>query len=778
MTAATVITPRVRWLRLIYFFPFQLLWVHLKRNHLLLFQWVLLFGIITQQFGTKYGVPSLFLYPEYLGKVNFTSHLILGFAIGGFIMSFNIASYIINGHRFPFIATLARPFTKYCINNFIIPISFLLTYLYSMIDYQLTRELESIFSVMLNLGGFILGITLFTVFCLTYFQNTNKNIFKLKDKDLKNNKKNDEDAVKNILYPKQKWPRLLHEKAEWRVETYLVHPMKISLARGSEHYDKTMLAKAISQNHFNASLFEIIVIVSVLLLGFFREVPGLMIPAAASGILFFTMILMFTSALHSWLKGWSTIIFIGLLVGINFLPQVPGFHILNPAYGMDYTVERAEYSYENLVALRDDTAAYRDDVRHGIGILENWKSQQNPNQKKPKLLLVNTSGGGLRAAMWTFLTFQELDRSMGGNLMQQMHLITGSSGGMMGAAYFRELYVQKLQENQINLSADSLLANIGKDILNPVMVTLTVNDLFFRLQKFEVDGVTYTKDRAYAFEKQFHENTGWILDKRLYEYTGPEQKAQIPMMILAPTILNDGRRLVISSQPVSFLCNNHPDASLQHQPLAEAVEFSRMFKEQNAQNLKYSTALRMSATFPYILPNVTLPSEPEIEVIDAGVRDNFGLVNTLKYLHTFRDWIRENTSGVVILQIKDQSKVRPIGETARQTFFAGLSKPAGVLYNKLTEMQSYNQDDMLQFAGTWFDHPVEIVEMALNHGKNDRISLSWHLTRKEKQRIRESINSTANQQAISRLIQLLSSGNTGYLAEAETALEALINLPD
>ena len=49
-----------------YFFPFQLLLLHLKKNHFLLAIWLLLFAIVAGDLGHRMGIPQLFLVPEYL----------------------------------------------------------------------------------------------------------------------------------------------------------------------------------------------------------------------------------------------------------------------------------------------------------------------------------------------------------------------------------------------------------------------------------------------------------------------------------------------------------------------------------------------------------------------------------------------------------------------------------------------------------------------------------------------------------------------------------------
>ena len=123
------------WEKIIYFFPVQLLFVHFKKNLVLLFYWIILFAIITKTISLKYGVPYLFLYPEYLGKLNFTSHFIMGILAGAFIMAFNLSSYVVNGFRFPFLATLTRPFVKYCENNLIIPVAFSAIYILGIMSF-------------------------------------------------------------------------------------------------------------------------------------------------------------------------------------------------------------------------------------------------------------------------------------------------------------------------------------------------------------------------------------------------------------------------------------------------------------------------------------------------------------------------------------------------------------------------------------------------------------------------------------------------------------------
>ena len=57
--------------KLLFFFPLQLLLVNIKRNHLLLLLWIILFGFVSKSIASKYGIHHLFLAPEYLNTVSF-----------------------------------------------------------------------------------------------------------------------------------------------------------------------------------------------------------------------------------------------------------------------------------------------------------------------------------------------------------------------------------------------------------------------------------------------------------------------------------------------------------------------------------------------------------------------------------------------------------------------------------------------------------------------------------------------------------------------------------
>ena len=168
------------------FFPLQLVFLQLKKSHFIVAIWLLFFALITQNVGTKYGIPYLFLSPEYLGEVNWASYFILGFSIGGFFMAYHLYTYIILGPSFPFLVTFSRPFFKFSVNNSFFPIVFYGLLVVNIYQVQRTEELVDISEVLLEITALTGGIVLFILASVVYFFKTNLDILKVKGRAKKN----------------------------------------------------------------------------------------------------------------------------------------------------------------------------------------------------------------------------------------------------------------------------------------------------------------------------------------------------------------------------------------------------------------------------------------------------------------------------------------------------------------------------------------------------------------------------------------------------------------
>jgi len=733
----------------LYFFPLQLLLVHLKKNQQLLIFWLILFLSIFGKLGLKYGIPYLFLAPEYLGHLSFYSYFIVGFALGGFAMAFNISSYIMNGFRFPFLATLSKPFLKYAINNSLIPFGFILSYLILSYHFLKANENFSEIEILYRLGGFCIGYFIFISSSLAYFLATNKSFEKLFGKELskilRSPKGHDEPATVLLNKKETPWYKKKSNQKYWRVESYLGANFQFRLTRPYRHYDESMLSQVFRQNHLNASRFEIVVILSIIILGIFRENELFMIPAGATLILLFTMLLMITSAIRSWIQGWTFPLLIGLFILINQLSTYSDLYYQNRAYGLDYA-QTVTYPVN---PKPKSSAEIKQDKQITLNMLNSWLEKNKGVDAKPKAVFFAASGGGSRAALWSFLALQHLDSLSGGDLMKHSIMGTGSSGGMLGAAYFRELKLREINQG-INPYDQKYEMDMGKDILNPVIFNLAVNDVLIRTQKFEYGQERHWKDRAYIFEKTLLQNSRGFFEKKLGDYREAESKAIIPSLIFSPSVVNDGRRMLISTLPLSFMCQSNDGE------ISENFDYLSYFDQNNPLNCRFTSILRMNSSFPYIMPTVNLPTKPGIAVFDSGLRDNYGIKTLLQYIFHIRHWLEENTSGVIILQLRDGLKVNGRSKKVRkQSIVNEILSPFGSLYGNWFEVQDYNNEELLKYSKGWFNGSIDIINYQLNKSEENYISLSWHLTAKEKQQIINSINLAENKKAEQRLLELL-----------------------
>ncbi|MGY6557804.1 MAG: patatin-like phospholipase family protein [Nitritalea sp.] len=764
--------------RLRYAFPVQLLLLHLRKNLLLLALWLLLFLIIFERFGGILGIPFLFLDPEYLNAVSFQSFFILGIALALFTMGFHMTTYILDGAKFKFLAVIERPFLQFCVNNGLIPLIFYLIYIVQFVRFQYQNLPESPFTPWVHFLGFGLGSLLTFILFFVYFGFTNKHFFILFADEVERRLKKTKIPRANMLQQYKERKRDRYKVTHFLSWGWRWEPVRSDL----RDFESGKLLRVFDQNHLNLVLIQVGLFTLLFLLGFLREIPLLQIPAAASGLLMLTVLMMAVGALSFWLREWTTLAVVGILLLFNFASKTQWLNRPHEAFGLDYGLPPKVY---NLAAIEEasqeeDLRADREDTER---ILDRWRAQY-PADSPPPLLIVTTSGGGQRAALWTFHLLQQLEALAPGRFMANTRLITGASGGLVGAAYFRALYQAHLKDPvAYPLLETRYREKIAADNLNPIIFTLLVNDILIRRQHFEYGGKRYLKDRGFAFEQQLNKNTEGLLDVPLQHFRAGEQLAELPLLPINPLITNDGRKLIISASPMGYL--GASSAVLAASGVSEKVQglsFTRFFEAYGAQDLRFSSALRMAATFPYVTPNIQLPTLPRMETMDAGLSDNFGIQDALRFVATFQEWIERHTSGVVLLTIRDSEKVEEIEENVSrgllQKFFTPLR---GVLVN-WDNVQTLHNEALLNYMREQMPFPIERVpfEYAASSYLKDRnpsgtysadelevqrASLNWRLTSREKLSIINNLNRPENQASLARFEAIMAAWPN---ADAET----------
>ena len=159
-----------------YSLPIQLFILHFRKFQVLLVFWYIIGSTINSGFMKSYGADALFFSPEYLGKVNALSAAIVGMALGVFIMSWNITTFILHGKRCKFLATTAKPFLKYCINNAVLPLLFMIFYFYKLFRFDYHKELMTLGETAIIMLGILGGFILVLAISFVYFFGAEKTI--------------------------------------------------------------------------------------------------------------------------------------------------------------------------------------------------------------------------------------------------------------------------------------------------------------------------------------------------------------------------------------------------------------------------------------------------------------------------------------------------------------------------------------------------------------------------------------------------------------------------
>jgi predicted acylesterase/phospholipase RssA len=320
---------------------------------------------------------------------------------------------------------------------------------------------------------------------------------------------------------------------------------------------------------------------------------------------------------------------------------------------------------------------------NSLETLEAWKRRVEPwwrtkdsrkLQVKPPLVIVAVSGGGIRASTWTATVLETLERTIGPEFPYHIRLITGASGGMVSAAaYAGGLEAPPLGDERPPARDPSRIqARLMDDQLNSVAGCMVFNDLPGLLNPLH-----RAMDRGEKIEEAWIRLTGGPeaspLARPFRGLIAGERAGWRPSLAFTPMFVEDGRRLLISNLELGFISRNYgrllkgwnseklDPAYLQDlQPFSRlddeifslsAVEFFRLFPA--ALDVKVATAARMSASFPWVAPPVSLPTSPPRRVVDAGYYDNYGINLAAKWLTEYRHWLAENTSGVLVVQIRD-----------------------------------------------------------------------------------------------------------------------------
>jgi hypothetical protein len=423
--------------------------------------------------------------------------------------------------------------------------------------------------------------------------------------------------------------------------------------------------------------------------------------------------------------------------------------------------------------------------------LSAWLSSRPEDRPPPKLVIVATSGGAYRAGFWTALVLDRL-RERAPEVLDDVRLFTGASGGMVGAAYFTALRARGrncpvaealLHDSYVGQFADASgsiadhvlpkcarapdpcacgrrdpLARenwsaIGGDTLSPVAQRFIQRDLW----RLWVPGEA-RDDRGRLLERQWRtldrlddlNYAGDKADAKVFDFAELATRTasgEAPSIIFSPTLLDTGAPLLISDLAVEAL----GDAA------KIGVDFFRRFPGAR-RGFRLSTATRLNATFPFVSPAAALPTQDADRVGDAGYFDNYGGLTAALYLGSpdVEAWIAKNAAGVIVLRLYafEESTSPSTATTPGQTLtdqiatavgatVGGFTGPlAGAISTRSTSMIRRNELELAMVRRIYAArHPhlsFDVFDLVAQLPDGENVSLSWYITPAEIESLRNA----------------------------------------
>ncbi len=595
------------------FYPVQLPFFQLRRHPFLMGLWGVLTAMAMGLIGRGLGVEVIFYSPGQGMASPFWGTLTWGAAYGFFTMAYHLSTFLLDGHHASFLLLERRPILHYAANNSLIPLLFLFYYLHRYNQMHVASP-----TLLSELAGALIGVSLVWLGGLLYFSTWRVGLVQKPR------------ALPGIKVPSGLWLSG-SSSAVWYYLSLSkgIAPVRLEQTQAVQR----LLERVLTKGHAAALVLEVVMILLIFTWGYVQTVKDWYLPASAVVLFIGAVFMMLVGALDFWLKrmgGWGWLL-AGLL-GTWFL-VTPSSRAAAEAYGLSYL---RRYRYRPPVW---DSVIQRQCTQDSLEMAGILKQRLAAKGTRQPLVWVMVSGGGWRAAYWTYLNLHLLDSLSGGRFYEKLFGLSGASGGLIGAAFWRELKLFQPERTQKPLPADELT----QDLLNPIF-TQGLLGLFSPQITWEdsATGLRYAKGRAYAFEAQLIRNARAFQDRRLADYREPERKGLTPILIVSPACLTTGQQLLISPLGLSFLCWTR------YRPIA--LELRSLC---SSESIRWTSVLRMNAAFPFVLPPTYLPTEPPLEVVDAGAIDNLGEGLVLRFLWEMREAIAQHASEIILIEIRD-----------------------------------------------------------------------------------------------------------------------------
>lgn len=346
------------------------------------------------------------------------------------------------------------------------------------------------------------------------------------------------------------------------------------------------------------------------------------------------------------------------------------------------------------------------------------------------IILIAANGGGIQSGAWTTQVLGGLSLQVPG-FDSHVKLVSGTSGGAVGALFYAMGLKNHSMQDAIRASTGSSLEAVSWGLAHPDLMRILWPKIEFP------PWLVY--DRSWALERMLGYHSTFR-DAPMGDLTAPG----FPAIVLNATRANTGSPMVFSN--AAF-----PDPATREKLASDITNFHDTHPYQD---VRVATAVRLSATFPYVSLAAYAQCCPRDYdyLVDGGYYDN-------PAQHSVVAWLRQAMAGADLADSRNRAReiftdkqvlilrTNAFPEDAApkpeaKGWFYQVIAPIDALYNarafgqvfRDNEELSLLQEEISALLGDEKDH-IQVVDFRYDVKDAcecpEKPPLSWHLTRIE-----------------------------------------------
>jgi hypothetical protein len=367
-------------------------------------------------------------------------------------------------------------------------------------------------------------------------------------------------------------------------------------------------------------------------------------------------------------------------------------------------------------------------------------------QSQGRFIVVAAAGGGIQASGWTAKVLASLrsDADTGETFVQRLRVISGVSGGSVGAMHYLATYPGVWSKQGV--PASRAVENAMSSSLMAATWGLVYPDLHSTLLPFRL----WPNDRGWALGRSFAETAGRVPGPKLLDLADDVSRG-LPVVLINATLSHQ-------ALPVVFSNARFPDPKADEAHKRSIKGFHTDFKLETT----LETATRLSAAFPLVSP-AARPSEllSRDAFLDGGYFDNSGLYTLMAWLEQAAEAKQARRTEVLLITIDAFPEVPPPAQSrTRLSWYSDFSIPLQTIVGVRETGQAARIRYELPLMTKSVADRLSIERIEFRYRPTPRCALeppplSWHLTAREKECIQEGWSDTRVLEEVDKLREWL-----------------------